>query len=82
MRVKKAKALSNPAEAGEGAGADRPKLLEAYGESHMGYLIDGLIEAWDTLTLQCVKVQKIGQFWENFYSPKNWTMCQKKYEKG
>lgn len=59
MRVKKAKALSNPVEAGEGAGADRPKLLEAYRESHMGYLINGLLEVWDSFGKIFI-VQKIG----------------------
>ena len=50
MRVKKAKALSNLAEAGEGPGGGLTNSLEAYSESHMGYLIDGYLEA-DTLAL-------------------------------
>ena len=45
MLVKKAKALSKPAEAGEGPGGGLTNSLEAYGKSHMGYLIDGHLEA-------------------------------------
>ena len=45
MQVKKAKALSKPAEAGEGPGGGLTNSLEAYGKSHMGYLIDGWSDA-------------------------------------
>lgn len=49
MRVKKAKALSNLAEAGEGPGGGLTNSLEAYGKSHMGYVI-GAVEHHTTLT--------------------------------